>query len=104
MNALLRPLVKLTALSALAFAPNALAYDPFCDDVCSDRTPCTASCYYWATRTYITCGEAGFECWSGVLKSAPVSMNEQQPSAADTEQTCHESRQAPESSSQPARS
>lgn len=101
MKALTRPLVKLTVLSVLAFAPNALAYET-CSALCNERAPCDTGCYYFAMG-FTTCGDAGFECWWG-LTGTHVSMNEEQPSLEDATQTCHEPQQAPESSSAPARS
>ena len=81
MKTLVRPLMKLTVISVLAFAPNALAYET-CAQLCSERAPCDTGCYYWAMGP-TTCGDAGFECWLG-LSSAPVSMNEQPPTARMT--------------------
>lgn len=102
MNALIRPLVNLAVLSILTSAPVALAILP-CDQSCGESVSCDTACYHWALgRT--TCGDAGMECSIEPLVDSQVSMTEQQPSTEESSQACHAPQQAPEASSQPARS
>jgi hypothetical protein len=102
MNALIRPLRNLAVLSVLTFATGALAI-LHCDQTCGESVSCDTACYHWAYgRT--TCGNAGMECSSEPQVDSRVSMTEQRSSSEESSLTCHAPEQAPESSSQPARS
>ncbi|RKG68515.1 hypothetical protein D7V80_12235 [Corallococcus sp. CA054B] len=110
MKALSKSLVALAVLSISAFAPDALARPPACEDICGcSWVTCEDTCWTYSNPN-TTCGESMYGCQENpfTCKIKPPDVDEDtseaQSSSDDASaRTCGESRQETVFSSQPAR-